>query len=526
MRIKILHIILILTICSLTIFSQVRPVNYDLRPGHKLAKITGDDTPGSNDISELIVIGDTTIVATNDGISITTDNGISWNNYYSKNIFSDNNIYALGYNNGVIWVSLGTRYTDETTKGLVDEGKGLAYSSDMGKNWISIPQPLDSNADSIIVYGINNIRALPVTVPQQNITFDISFTTGTVWITSFAGGLRKSTDNGLTWKRIILPPDYLDHIAPTDTLNFCLSPSKGKFCSEGNLNHGAFSVLAINDTTLFVGTAGGINKSTDGGVSWTKFNHTNQSNPISGNWGTYLDYNSVTKTLWASTWKTEGSTEFYGASTTSNGGNTWKTFLPGVKTLNFGFKNSDVIATSTEGVFRTNNSGVSWVSPTSIIDNDSKISLQTNIFFDAGSDGQDIWLASGDGLVKFTETGGMWIGKWKIYNASKSLASTTDSYAFPNPFFPKFGALKIKYSTSGKVLPVTIRIFDFSMNYVKTIIQNVQKGGSVTSSTNLSEIDFWDGKDGSGRLVSNGVYFYRIDRGDEQPLFGKILVIQ
>lgn len=525
MRIKTLYIILTISFYSIITSPQGIPVSYDLRTGHKLAKINTDDTPGSNDVSEIIVVGDTVIVATSDGISITTDKGNSWNNYYNKDIFSDNNIFALGYNNGVIWVSLGIRFNDNDL-GTIDEGKGLAYSSDLGKNWTSVPQPLDTDADSIIVYGINHIRALPVTVPQQNITFDISFTTGTVWITSFSGGLRKSTDNGKTWQRIVLPPDYLDHIAPTDTLNFCLSPSKGKFCSEGNLNQGAFSVLAINDTTLYVGTAGGINKSTDGGISWTKFNHTNQSNPISANWATYLDYNPVTKTLWASTWKTEGSTEFYGVSETSDGGNSWKTFLPSVKTINFGFKGSDVIATSTEGVFRTNNSGISWILPTSIIDSDSKISLQTNVFFDAGSDGQDIWLASGDGLVKFTETGGMWNGKWKIYNASKSLTSTTESYAYPNPFIPKQGALKIKYSTGGKVLPVTIRIFDFGMNYVKTIIQNVQKGGSVTSSTNLSEIDFWDGKDDSGRLVSNGVYFYRIDRGDEQPLFGKILVIQ
>ena len=128
------------------------------------------------------------------------------------------------------------------------EGSGLRFTTDYGQTWNSIPQPLDSQTDTIEVYGNNSIRALPVTVAVQNLIYDIAFTPNTIWIATFAGGLRKARidslrlNQSLKWQRVLLPPDYLNSIKPTDTLNFCLQPVAGKFCSEDNLNHqGIFS---------------------------------------------------------------------------------------------------------------------------------------------------------------------------------------------------------------------------------------------------------------------------------------------
>ena len=49
----------------------------------------------------------------------------------------------------------------------------------------------------------------------------------------------------------------------------------------------------------------------------------------------------------------------------------------------------------------------------------------------------------------------------------------------------------------------------------------IDNGG--TSSNGV--IDFWDGKNDNGDIVPNGVYFYRVEVGDNKS-FGKILVIQ
>lgn len=522
----VIKIFLLSSLLFVNIYSQGTPFTFNVDHSKSLKKALSDDTPAGNSVQEVIVVGDT-IITISKGLNISTDNGVTWNNFYGKDPFGDDGVYAIAYNNGVVWASTGIRYFDDVVQSKLDKGTGLKYSTDMGVNWNSVPQPIDQQSDSIIVYGINSLKALPVTVPQNNVAFDIAITDGAVWIASFAAGVRKSTDNGLTWKRIVLPPDYLDHIAPTDTLSFCVSPVPGKICSEGNLNMEGFSIAAISDSIIYVGTAGGINKSTDGGISWTKFNHTNQQNPIAGNWNTYLDYNKNTGTLWASSWKAEGSTEIFAVSSTTDGGSNWSVFLPNEKCYNFGFKGNDVIATSDDGAFRSKNAGVSWILPTSIIDEESKSSLQTNTFYDAGANGNTIWLGSDAGLVRLNETGGIWQGTWKIYTASKPLSSINESYAYPNPFRPTRGTITIKYSTDGKNVPVAIRIFDFGMNYVRTIIQNVTKGlSSVSTSSIPSESAFWDGKNERGNFVPNGVYFYRIDRGSEEPLFGKIIVIQ
>lgn len=526
MKNYIAKIFILSAFICVNVFPQGRPFTYNVDQTRNLKKTLTDDTPAGNNVQEVIAVGDT-ILTISKGLNISTDNGVTWTNYYGKEPFGTDGVYAIAYHNGVIWASTGIRYFDDKVQDEIDKGTGLKYSTDMGKSWVSLPQPVDKQTDTVIVYGINHLRALPITAIQKNITFDIRFTTGTVWIASFSGGLRKSTDMGQTWQRVVLPPDFLDRIAPTDTLDFCVSPSAGSVCPSDNLNMRVFSIAAINDSTIYVGTAGGLNKSTDGGVSWRKFTHTNQQNPIAGNWITYLDYDKNSGTLWSSSWKAEGATEDFGINATSDGGNTWKVSLQGHKCFNFGFKGNEVIATSLDGVFRSNNSGGTWILPTSIVDKESKIQLQTNIFYDAASVGNTIWLGSEAGLVKFDQTGVNWQGDWKIYMASQPLSGNDNSYAYPNPFVPRLQTVTIKYSTGGKSVPVTIRIFDFGMNLVRTVIQNVTKGGgSVPGQNVVSESDFWDGKDQNGRYVPNGVYFYRIDRGSEEPLFGKILVIQ
>jgi hypothetical protein len=341
---------------------------------------------------------------------------------------------------------------------------------------------------------------------------------------------------GASWQRVVIPPDNLNSIKPTDTLDFCLQPVAGKFCSENNLNYRVFSVISINDTTLYVGTAGGINKSTDGGISWTKFTHLNQDNPITGNFVVAMAYDTVKKYVWAATWQAEGSTESYGASSTSDGGKSWNTTLDGEKVHNFGFKLGDVIALSDNGTFRSSNYGINWILPNSIYDDQTKITLNTSIYYAAASvvhtGINEVWLGSNDGLAKLSEIfGTMWQGKWKIFRSSPSLTTQTQTFAYPNPFSPKQDILKIKYSTGGKNSSVTIRIFDFGMNYVRTIINNAMRGQNshVVDNFNLQTNgveDTWDGRDANGNIVPNGVYFYRIEFDSNNPVFGKILVLQ
>ncbi len=113
----------------------------------------------------------------------------------------------------------------------------------------------------------------------------------------------------------------------------------------------------------------------------------------------------------------------------------------------------------------------------------------------------------------------MWSGTWKVFLSSPNIVSKTQAIAFPNPFKPDTEQINIKYTFGGNAQQVTIRIFDFGMNLVKTVIQNANRNGGKEL------IDNWDGRDENSKYVPNGVYFYRIDIGDTEPIFGKIMVL-
>ncbi len=511
--------------------AQNVPGNFYLKSDNKTISKVSDENPSGNSISDIITVGDTIWVGTGNGVSVSYDNGENWKNFYGTNTFGDASISGMGYYNGMLWVATAGNTTDNGQ--TYPKGTGLKYTTDAGNTWTSLPQPIDSQNDTIITYGINHLHAVPVTTEIQNLTYDIAFTTGTIWTASFAGGLRKSTDMGQTWQRVVLPPDYLNQINPTDTLQFCVSPVAGNICSEGYLNYRVFSVASAGDSIIYVGTADGINKSTDNGSSWVKFNHQNQEYPISGNFVVALAYNDQNNSLWAATWRAEDAAEFYGVSWTTDDGDTWQTTLEGQQAHNFGFKGFDVIAATDNGPFRSNYGAYnSWILPTSIIDSKTNIELNSKIFYAAGSSNNYVWIGSDDGLARINETSGnIWSGEWKVFFASHKLTTKTESYAYPNPFSPKLDRLKIKYSTGGKTASVTIRIFDFGMNYVRTIIQNVQRGSTyheidAGGTANNGIIDFWDGKDDNGKIVPNGVYFYRIEINSQDPIYGKILVLQ
>jgi hypothetical protein len=75
---------------------------------------------------------------------------------------------------------------------------------------------------------------------------------------------------------------------------------------------------------------------------------------------------------------------------------------------------------------------------------------------------------------------------------------------------------------------VTIRVYDFNMDLVKTIINGEfrkagNNGGPMGRST-VEGRDFWDGKNSSGRTAAPGVYYYKITTNNGERAFGKIVV--
>ncbi|MBK9331020.1 MAG: hypothetical protein IPM96_01125 [Ignavibacteria bacterium] len=484
--------------------------------------------PISNFITDILLNGDTVWFGTGSGIMRTIDNFNSFEYYYGLAPFGTDDIAGFNLNGRIIAAS--TAVSEEINGESVPTGTGIKVSTDYGVNWSAYPQPVDSQSDSTIIYGSNTIYALPVTVRQQNLAYDIAVTKTqndtanyTIWICSFAGGLRKSTDYGASWIRVLLPPDNLDSInVNTSGYTFTLNP-------RDNLNHRAFTIAAVNDSTIYVGTANGINYSDSWGVNWRKYNFQNTDpnatgNGVSGNFVVSLDVQKFdnNEILWGATRRAESPSEFDALSFTSNGGLNWKSTLPNIKPNGMSFYGSLVYGFTDDGLYRSEFGNFNWAKAGVIYDERTKDQLRTTQFYSGNHKGDTLYFGSADGLLRTTELGQPWIGKWTIYRAVSSINLSSDlkTYAAPNPFSPDDEITRIFYKSPSASSKISIKIFDFGMNPVRTLIQNATRTGTDELYTS------WDGRNDIGQRIANGVYFYRVEINEDDPVWGKIILLE
>lgn len=481
------------------------------------------DRPLSNSAVDLLVRGDTLWMAGGKGIDFTPDGGATWQHLGDSAPFDLEDIAALEAHDGVMWASLAG--AEETDQGSLPKGLGLAVSTDFGRSWSIVPQPVEATDLSTyeIKYGNNTITALAVTTDINNITYDVAVTSKAVFIASFAGGLRTSTDMGQTFLPVVLPPDQIDSISPNDSLNFDLSPvNRPDLGLVESLNHRVFSVHAMNDDTIWVGTAGGINVSTDGGVSWRKSSFNNQNEPISGNFVVAIGHNVIggVTHVWAATVNALNPIEFRSVSVTTDMGRSWRTALRGEFAHNFAFKGETVYVPTNSGIYRSDDAGRSWIGISRFIDSRTRSIAAEETCYAAAVIGDEVYVANGDALMKTRDDAMQFFGQeWTIFRAAQPLGSSAEAYAYPNPFAPDDEVLRIHYRT-GNSGTVSIRIYDFAMLPVRTLVQNVSR----TPGTEHDEV--WDGKNDDGTQVSNGVYYIEvvIDGGD--PVWTKVIALQ
>lgn len=485
-------------------------------------------TPASNFITDIILNGDTVWFATGNGIMRTINHFASFETYTGLQPFGTDDIAGFNLNKKIIVAA--TAISQPAGDEDIPVGTGIKVSTDYGSTWSAFPQPMDNLTDTTITYGSNVLYALPVVVPQKNLAYDIAITRThndlnnyTIWICSFAGGLRKSTDYGVTWQRVVLPPDNLDSInINTSGYTFTLNPVT-------NFNQRVFTITSVNDSTFYVGTANGINKSTSWGVNWRKYNFQNTDpqatgNGISGNFVVNLDVQRFNgkEIIWGATLKAEGATEYNALSYSSNGGANWFSTLDDLRTNGMSFKDSIVYGFTDAGLWRGIFGTFNWSKAGVIYDERTKDKLRTTNFYCGNHIGDTLYFGSADGLLQTIEYGQPWIGKWKIYREISpiDLSSDIKTYAAPNPFSPDDELTRIYYKSTTQSTKITIKIFDFGMNPVRTLIQNASRTGTDVLFT------AWDGKNDQGAQAANGVYFYRVEFDNENPVWGKIILLQ
>ncbi len=475
----------------------------------------------SNSIANLQANGDSLWVGPY--LNLTTNEGQSWVQVDSDSLFgTPNRVFSLDVEGDVIVAGLGRN--DNSIGENVQTAAGFLVSEDGGNRFSHRFPQLDQPADTTINYGVSTLGALAVIVPQQSPPFDIDYdpVRSELWAAGWASGIRRSSDLGRTWKRVVLPPDNLDFIHPDSSYNFRLEPKRG---GNGSFNHMGFGVLVDSDGTVWAGTAGGVNRSLDGGRSWQRFKADGTGRTLTGSWVVSIEEQRIgmQSIIWLATWNTgEVAGEQFGVTYTSDKGATFNQALQGERIYDFAFDDEVVYAAGEDGLFISRDGGAFWESIREFRDRtrESRIVRPGTSVFSVEVTRSAIWIGTGDGLLRTGDQGQTWdLFRTEVPlhpDEPDDLVPDVETFAYPNPFSPAADRfIRIRYELS-QATNVEIRIFDFGMNLVRTLQDNSPVGISDTR---------WDGMDRNGTRVANGAYFYEVRAGGTRSR-GKILVIE
>ena len=433
-------------------------------------------------------------------------------------------------------------------------GKGVAFTTnatDTVINWIYYDQPIDDeNYVHYPPFAGAYMAALPITVPQANVTYDVAFSDDYAWIASWAGGLRRYHLLDKAWERVPLPMDDQFELLTCEKFDSngdsVYTFKKTEINSDGSLylrdyelnprdpidggnhNHKTFSVLVYGDT-IWVGTANGINRgiinpsaNTNYCIDWEHYSY--PTHGLSGNFvvGLALQMYKGKRVIWAATVNADDPTEQRGVSYTTNDGLSWNTALLGERVYNITAHDSLVFAATANGLWKTED-GINWarynparqaipVPNTAIHSTDEVLANEVySVVFDSRPYYGDnsIWIGTGDGAAHSYDLDGL---NWKIFRAEYD---QDEDYAYPNPFSPYThnviggdGYVRFHTNEWSGTFVIDLDVYNFAMEKVFA--------GSFDRRDASSGALKWNGRDTQGRLVNNGVYFVKLNYPENQ----------
>lgn len=384
-------------------------------------------------------------------------------------------------------------------------------------------------------YGGQEILASPITVPQQSPPFEVDFKGDVVFFAAWASGIRRSMDFGETWERIILPPVGINNLDPENDYDFIfdpVTPGSGTFMGEnypnGWQNFLGFSVLIDEaNNQVWAGTAGGINISDNAltapvdSIRWRRIASSNRQDGLLGNWVITIRQNPFNDEIWLTN-QIVNSGERNGLVSTTNNGQSFRQHLVDEVINDIQFDGEYIYATGDNGLFISPDNGDSWRQIRQI--RSPNTFLRSNArYFSLAKTTDRMWVGTSDGLASTTDNG----ETWSITRTNMPLeggnqfqpdAPNVETYAYPNPFSPRIHeVVRIRFELDTQN-NITVQIFDFGMNLIKTFNTVDQREPGVYEVV-------WNGFDELGRQVANGPAFYRV-RAGSKSVDGKILILE
>ena len=470
-----------------------------------------------------------------------------WVTFTELNGLGRGAISALDATGDIVWTAT---LFDTTIAGIGDHqvGNGLSFSVDGGDSWEHIP-------GSAIFDANKPVFSKGPTTDIDNACFGLSITGSSVWAAFFAGSTVHSPDMGRTWERVL--PDGADEIiyqaeeTAADSLQIMADSLRQVGGSAAEiarvlagadslrnqaLLHRTFAVIAYEDT-VWIGTAGGLTRSFDGGRTWKSIrarfaaNGEPRTGLPRGNWGLAIERQLLpdgSSIIWAGM-GTSGEGEINSISSSRDQGETWEV-VGSAMVWDFAFTANRIWAAGEDGLLTSSDQGKIW-EQVSVEDAFSREQLR-GTFIGLESANGVLWAGAENGLGRSDDEGETWrVIKSPVKPLSldsgevigeviaPEWVDSVSTYAAPNPFAPgRDEQARIHFSLAQDAR-VTIQIYDFASRLVRTLIEEEPRQGQQNHGEN------WDGRDRDGDPVANGVYFYRIELDSGQQAFGKVVVL-
>lgn len=449
---------------------------------------------------------------------------------------------SASFSQSVVWAGLAY----DAGENVAGAG-GFLVSTDGGRTFEGRAPQLDGPADTTVVYGASTLSAVPITQEAESAPQGLAIgpDTGTVWVAGGRSGLRRSTDQGQTWQRMVLPPDTTTYIHPDSAYTFTVAPPLDD--GRGFRNYSSFSVLVDETGTVWVGTAAGLNRSTPNGVgpsgerAWRRFAAGDSPNRLTGNGVVALTEQprpNRRSAIWMATWalgeQTTGRPQRFGVTMTPDGGETFRQPLLGARVFDLAARTDRVYAAADAGLFVSGDQGQTWrtVEDVRLQNEDQELPSGLNARAVAVTPSA-LWVGTTDGLLRLDrgEEGRLLDGdpeadppQWRLFRTEVPVnpeepteqVPDVETYAYPNPFIrSQDQVVRIAYELDDPG-PVEVNIYDFGMNRVRTLRSEKPAGQQET---------VWDGTDEAGLRLPTGTYLYTVKMGNRTAR-GKIVIAE
>ncbi len=402
---------------------------------------------------------------------------------------------------------------------------------------------------------------------------------GDIWVAGGRSGLRLSTDGGRRFRRIVLPPDTVDSIDPTVSQAFPYIPQNermdvvinGDTISAVSLfgaNFFTYAVLVDEAGTVWAGSAAGLNRSDSTDVhafvtqegevftdrAWRRFASDGTTgapggdvvyvlraqprgdnslpvgtpgNPRDPIWFAHAP--ACTDRVSLDCLEESGLTVWIGD---GPAGPIFEPRLLGVRINDVAFAGDSVFTAAVDGLYHAPD-GRSWSAVRTFRDTagaplplDPAAQMLSVAVTDSGTPGAVLWVGTSDGLLRRPLAGAgaasALTDLWTLYRAAVPAHTDTptaqvpdvDAFAYPNPYVVGRGFLRFRFELDAAD-DVTVRVFDFAMEHVRTLTSAGQPGPNEV---------LWDGRADDGARVASGVYVYVVEAGGES-FSGRLVVV-